>query len=100
MKALSEHAMEMLGLIASRTSVGMYWAPKNKNDGFTTAAGKFVGVFVSGPWSTGAIRTLTSRGLVKEIPSQQAHRWARRVTPAGLQVLADAKMTPRQAQDL
>ena len=87
MKPLNKHAQEMLALIASRSVRGApgYWAPTDKQEYFTLG-GKAFSVFVQGPWSTGAIRTLTSRGLV-EIPAGSPHKWGRRITEKGRDVL-------------
>ena len=60
--------------------------PNEKNE-FVKFNGKALTVFVSAPWSTGAIRTLTARGLV-ETPKGAADKWARRVTDKGRDVLS------------
>lgn len=97
---LKPHALEMLRLIGAVCSRadgdgGGYWHPQDKSQSATDEGGTFT-VFVDGGASTGAIRTLTTRGLVETIPSLEpmgASKWARRITPAGREVL-DVHLRP------
>lgn len=88
MKPLNEHAWEMLRLIAENSaSDGSYWVPRFENQAFQDNRGTFT-VLVRGSRTTGAIRTLTARGLV-EVPSGQLmHPWGRRCTAKGYDLLA------------
>ncbi|HEY0944248.1 MAG TPA: hypothetical protein VGD81_03245 [Opitutaceae bacterium] len=99
---LQPHAIEMLRLIASRSSLGgRYWTPQDKHEFVEDAFGP-THVFVSAPWSTGAIRTLTSRGLVEVVPGAM-DRWARRLTVAGRahldQLVDDIEIQLRYARE-
>lgn len=88
MKPLREHALEMLRLINihSDAEFAGYWLPGDKNEIVVDQIGS-LDVFVHGTSSTGAIQTLTKRGLVAEVPGAM-QKWSRRVTPAGRAFLA------------
>ena len=87
MKPLNKHAQEMLAVIGSysRKGTGEYWMPCEKTE-YVKVAGKSISVFISAPWTTGAIRTLTSIGLV-EVPAGAMNKYARRITEKGRDVL-------------
>lgn len=88
-KALSTHSLEILRLVASVCKFGAYWCPSNRCEYVTDALGS-IEVFVYGSASTGAIRTLTTRGLVEEVAGAM-NGYSRRITPAGLAYLAQLK---------
>lgn len=86
MKPLKPHALEMLRLIASVSVDGRYWVPQDRTQYYTDNTGCHE-VFVCGAETTGAIRTLTSRGLVEEVAGGLASKWSRRCTVAGFGLL-------------
>jgi hypothetical protein len=89
MKPLNEHCLEMLRLIASCSVDGRYWVPKDKTEYYTDNRGCH-DVFVHGAATTGAIRTLTARGLVEVIPGALNNKWSRRATVKGFGALLNS----------
>lgn len=87
-KPLGKHAQEMLAVIFDSTHPdGRYWIPDGKIE-YAKIKGESRTVFVCAPWSTGAIRTLTARGLVEKVAGS-ASPWARRITISGRKAWAD-----------
>jgi hypothetical protein len=86
MKALTPHQLEMLRVIVYRSPTegemaNSYWVPGYKED-YWQDGDLHGSVFVYGSRSVGAIKTLTTRGLVAVVPGA-ADKYARRATAAG-----------------
>jgi hypothetical protein len=82
---LSDHAWDMLAVIGQRThDDGRYWVPRDREEFVHIPDSAPRTVFVYGLTTTGALRSLESRGYIAHPHgSTVVHRWAYAITESG-----------------